>query len=214
MSTVMIAEDDLLIADMLEDALVAGGYEVCGIARTVEQGIELGDRCKPDFAVLDIRLADGGLGTDIAARLHSRGGVGILYASGNSSHVGLTKDDGEALLHKPYRPGDVVRALKIVEQIVRTGEASQPFPRGFSVLLDPSPKIGTSSIQPIIRTTASDDSVDSRRSLRTNTLHGATLCPKPSATAPQPKLCRPSSSSILTSFPTSSRRMDIDVIDA
>lgn len=37
MSTVMIAEDDLLIADMLEDALVAGGYEVCGIARTVKQ---------------------------------------------------------------------------------------------------------------------------------------------------------------------------------
>ena len=72
MSTVMIAEDDLLMADMLEDVLVAGGYEVCGIARTVEQGIELGDRCKPDLAVLDIRLADGGLGTDIAARLHSR----------------------------------------------------------------------------------------------------------------------------------------------
>ena len=73
MPTVMIAEDDLLMADMLEDVLVAGGYEVCGIARTVEQGIELGDRCKPDLAVLDIRLADGGLGTDIAARLHSRG---------------------------------------------------------------------------------------------------------------------------------------------
>jgi DNA-binding response OmpR family regulator len=145
MSTVMIAEDDLLIADMLEDALVAGGYEVCGIARTVKQGIELGDRCKPDFAVLDIRLADGGLGTDIAARLHSRHGVGILYASGNSSHMGLTKDDGEALLHKPYRAGDVVRALKIVEQIVRTGEAPQPFPRGFSVLIDAAPKSGTLS---------------------------------------------------------------------
>ena len=145
MSTVMIAEDDLLMADMLEDVLVAGGYEVCGIARTVKEGIELGDRCKPDLAVLDIRLADGGLGMDIAARLHSRDGVGILYASGNSSHMGLTKDDGEALLRKPYRAGDVVRALKIVEQIVRTGEASQPFPRGFSVLSDSSPKSGTLS---------------------------------------------------------------------
>jgi ActR/RegA family two-component response regulator len=145
MSTVMIAEDDLLMADMLEDTLVASGYEVCGIARTVEQAIELGDRCKPDFAILDIRLADGGLGTDIAARLHSRDGIGILYASGNSRHVGLTKDDGEALLHKPYRPGDVVRALKIVEQIVCTGEASQPFPRGFSVLTGSSPKSGTVS---------------------------------------------------------------------
>ncbi len=38
MSTVMIAEDDLLMADMLEEVLVANGYEVCGIARTVEEG--------------------------------------------------------------------------------------------------------------------------------------------------------------------------------
>jgi DNA-binding response OmpR family regulator len=67
MSTVMIAEDDLLMADMLEEVLVANGYEVCGIARTVEEGVELGDRCKPDLAILDIRLAEGGLGMDIAA---------------------------------------------------------------------------------------------------------------------------------------------------
>ena len=77
--------------------------------------------------------------------MHSKDGIGILYASGNSSQVGLTKDDGEALLRKPYRPEDVVRALKIVEQIVRTGEASRPFPRGFSVLSDFSPKSGTLS---------------------------------------------------------------------
>ena len=146
MSTVMIAEDDLLIADMLADALVAGGDEVGGIARTVEQGIELGDRCKPDFAVLDVRLADGGLGTDIAARLHSRGGVGILDALGNSSHVGLTKDDGEALLHKPYRPKrrsprpEDCRADRLHRRGIATLSA-----RVLGTDLDPSPKIGTSS---------------------------------------------------------------------
>jgi DNA-binding response OmpR family regulator len=59
MPTVMIAEDDLLMADMLEDVLIGGGYEVCGIARTVEQAVELGERYKPDLAILDIRLAEG-----------------------------------------------------------------------------------------------------------------------------------------------------------
>ena len=33
MTKVMIAEDDLLTADMLRDTLVENGYEVCGIAR-------------------------------------------------------------------------------------------------------------------------------------------------------------------------------------
>ena len=35
MSKVLIAEDDLMIADMVEQILVDAGYEVCGIARTV-----------------------------------------------------------------------------------------------------------------------------------------------------------------------------------
>jgi DNA-binding response OmpR family regulator len=134
MLKVMIAEDDLMMADMLEDVLVAGGYEVCGIARTVDKAVELGERHKPDLAVLDLRLAEGGLGTEIAARLNRQGSLGVLYASGNEGQMGLTKADGEACLGKPYQPQDVVRALKIVEQIIRAGEASQPFPRGFRVL--------------------------------------------------------------------------------
>src|SRR3984957_6038378 len=139
MPKVMIAEDDLMMADMLEEVLVEGGYEVCGIARTVEMAVELGERHQPDLAVLDLRLAGGGLGTEIAARLNHQNHLGILYATGNLGHIGLTKADGEACLGKPYRSEDVVRALKIVEEIVSTGEASRPFPKSFFVLEPPSP---------------------------------------------------------------------------
>jgi len=41
MLKVLIAEDELLIADLLEEALVANGYEVCGIARTVDEAVAL-----------------------------------------------------------------------------------------------------------------------------------------------------------------------------
>ena len=43
--------------------------EVCGIARTVAEAVELGLRHKPDLAVIDLRLADGELGTEVAALL-------------------------------------------------------------------------------------------------------------------------------------------------
>jgi DNA-binding response OmpR family regulator len=33
---ILIVEDDLMIADMTEEILVANGYEVCGIATTVD----------------------------------------------------------------------------------------------------------------------------------------------------------------------------------
>jgi two-component sensor histidine kinase/CheY-like chemotaxis protein len=138
MLKVMIAEDDLLMADMLEDVLVRSGYEVCGIARTVDKAVALGEQHRPDLAILDLRLAEGGIGTEIAARLNRHGSLGVLYASGNAGQMGLTKADGEACLGKPYRAVDVVRALEIVEQMVSTGEASRPFPQGFYLLNESS----------------------------------------------------------------------------
>lgn len=135
MPKVMIAEDDLVMADMLADVLAQSSYEVCGIARTVDKAVELVERHKPDLAIVDLRLAQGGVGTEIAARLSSRGSMGILYATGNVGQMDrLTKADGEACMRKPYRPEDVVLALKIVGQIVSTGEVAGPFPNGFKVL--------------------------------------------------------------------------------
>ena len=69
MLKVLIAEDDLMIADLAEEILIDGGYDVCGIARTVAEAVALAHRHKPDLVVLDLRLADGGLGTEIAAQL-------------------------------------------------------------------------------------------------------------------------------------------------
>ncbi len=138
MVSVLIAENDLMMADMLEDIVVAGGYEVCGIARTVQEGIDLGERCKPDLALLDLRLAAGGLGTEIVARLGRQGSMGVLYATGNAGQIKLTNADGEACLGKPYRPVDVIRSLKLVEEILSSGKTSLAFPSGFS-LLDPPP---------------------------------------------------------------------------
>jgi DNA-binding response OmpR family regulator len=134
MLKVLIAEDDLMIADMTEEILVGHGYEVCGIARTVEEAVALALRHRPNLAVIDLRLADGGLGTEVVAQLSGLARLGVLYASGNTLHVVLTTANGHACLLKPYRSGDLLRGLKIVAELVATGTASPPFPRGFQVL--------------------------------------------------------------------------------
>jgi CheY-like chemotaxis protein len=134
---VLIAEDDLMIADLAEEILIDEGYEVCGIARTVAEAVALAQRHKPDLAVLavlDLRLADGGLGTEIAAQLLPLGRLGVLYATGNTSQVVLTTADGDACLSKPYGAADLVRGLAIVRDLVATGEASPPFPKGLQIL--------------------------------------------------------------------------------
>ena len=134
MLKVLIAEDDLMIADIAEEILIEHGYEVCGIARTVAEAVALAQHHKPDLAILDLRLADSGLGTDIAAELLPLGRIGVLYATGNTSQVVLTTADGDACLSKPYRSVDLLRSLEIVAEIVTTGNALPPFPPGFRVL--------------------------------------------------------------------------------
>jgi CheY-like chemotaxis protein len=131
---VLIAEDDLMIADLAEELLVDAGYEVCGIARTVAEAIALAHQHKPDLAVLDLRLADGGLGTEIAAQLLPLGRLGVLYATGNISQVVLTTADGDACLSKPYSSAALLRGMDIVAGMVATGNALQPFPPGFQIL--------------------------------------------------------------------------------
>jgi DNA-binding response OmpR family regulator len=134
MLKVLIAEDDLMIADTTKEVLVESGYEVSGIARTVTEGVALGRRHKPDLAVIDMRLANGELGSEIAAQLGALGRLGVLDATGNLSRAILTAADGDACLAKPYRSADLLRGLQIVADIVATGTASPPFPHGFQVL--------------------------------------------------------------------------------
>ncbi len=107
-----------MIADLLEGALVQQGYDVCGIGRTVSEAIDLGDQHMPDFAVIDIRLADGGLGTAVASHLRKSANIGILYSTGNRHSVALTTADGQAVVTKPYRMKDIGPALRVIEQIV------------------------------------------------------------------------------------------------
>jgi CheY-like chemotaxis protein len=134
---VMIAEDDMMIADMLRTILTEAGYRVCGTARTVPEAVALARQQRLDLAVIDIRLADGGIGTNIAAQLSDSERPGILYATGN--RIKLTAADGHACLVKPYREIDLLRGLEIIAEIIATGTALPPFPRGFQMLRPAAP---------------------------------------------------------------------------
>jgi DNA-binding response OmpR family regulator len=132
MPKVMIVEDELMLADFAEELLGEQGYEVVGIARTVAEAVALARHSRPDLVMLDLRLADGGLGTEFAAQLPPLGRPGILYVTGNMSQVVLT--GGDACLAKPYRSIDLLRGLENVAEIVATGKAQPPFPQGFQLL--------------------------------------------------------------------------------
>jgi len=129
---VLVVEDEALIRLDLKEMLEEEGYVVAGEASDGETAVTLTESLRPDLVILDLRLADGGLGTEFAAQLPPLGRPGILYVTGNMSQVVLTHGDG--CLSKPYRSVDLLRSLEIVAGIVATGKAQPPFPQGFHLL--------------------------------------------------------------------------------
>ncbi len=134
MVSVLIVEDDLLIADLLQEALEADEYQVTGIARTVQQAVQLAEQHCPDIAVIDIRLANGDLGTTVAAHLRNTTKTKILFSTGNGDGLTSLEDLGDAVMTKPYRLRDVGRALTIINQLARYGRTALAFPRNFRLL--------------------------------------------------------------------------------
>lgn len=135
MLKVLVAEDNLILADFLAEFLVSQGYDVCGKASTVGEAVALADLHKPDLAVIDFRLGDGGSGSQISRDVKDRSSLGILYVSGDPLGCKLTRNDGEAYIQKPYGMNDVVRSLRIVHDI-KSNKRTSPsdFPRSFHLL--------------------------------------------------------------------------------
>ena len=135
MSDVLIAEDDLTIADMLQDILEQAGYTVSAVARTVDEAIRAADRHLPDFAVIDLHLANGGVGTDLAAHLRRRAKVGIIFSTGTDNQF-FPPDLADAVMLKPYRLSDVVHGLRIISDIAVFGRSDVKWPGSFRLRAD------------------------------------------------------------------------------
>jgi two-component system, response regulator PdtaR len=132
---VMIVEDDLLIADLYAETIgKSGDYDVCCIARTIAAAVACAKKHEPDLALIDVRLAHGELGTDIAKLIDTK--IAILYSTGNTERVMKSGILGEACLGKPYSTLDLLRGLRIVAEIHAAGRMSLPFPSTFRLLPD------------------------------------------------------------------------------
>ncbi len=134
MLNVLIVEDDLSIADLLQESLEADGYHVTGIARTIDEAVLSAKAEHPDVAVVDVRLANGDMGTDLAARLPPGTSTRIMFSTGNSNDRRLLSTCGDAVMTKPYRLSDVGRGLDIIAELARCGQTKLEFPRNFQLL--------------------------------------------------------------------------------
>jgi two-component system, response regulator PdtaR len=119
---IMIVEDEALVALEVSSYLEAANYDVVGIADDVESALSLAEEETPDLALVDIQLARGANGLQVAKALRSIG-VETFFATGNCPDE---KGRGLAIgcLHKPYSDRVLQQALNAA--IARMGGREAP----------------------------------------------------------------------------------------
>jgi len=109
---ILVVEDEVMIAMLMEDMLTDLGYEVVGPATRLDEALRLADSADLDMAVLDVNL-NGQRSTPIADLLSNRG-VPFVFATGYGS-TGVEESYGTRhILKKPFSPEDLETAIASV----------------------------------------------------------------------------------------------------
>lgn len=123
--SVLVVEDDALIALNLQHILESCGLDVCGTAATRREAVDLAARTRPAFAMMDMRLADGSNGLDTAAELLHGWGIRSLFISGNLDEDMIRAAEPLnplGFVGKPFSPGLLVRTLSALAERIRGGD--------------------------------------------------------------------------------------------
>jgi two-component system, response regulator PdtaR len=124
-STVLIVEDDYIVAFDVAAALIDAGYEVAAMASSEVEALDAAARIRPDYAVVDVHLAPGD-GRVVAQRLRREYGTAVLFATAQCRDVEhLTASGAMACLPKPYDARDVPKALLAMQARVEGAPAAR-----------------------------------------------------------------------------------------
>jgi DNA-binding response OmpR family regulator len=108
--SILIVEDEPLIAMMLEDFLESLGHRVHGTCDNVAEALEQADRGGFDLAILDVNLKGENV-WPVATRLRSQG-VPFVIASGGHVDPPPVEFAAVPLIEKPYTVDRVTPAIE------------------------------------------------------------------------------------------------------
>lgn len=114
MPSVLVVEDEWLLADYFAAILEHLGYDVCGIAGDAEGAVALARRHAPDVVLMDLRLAGQRDGVDAACAIEATLPVSVIFvtASGDPRTMQrIRTNDPDDILVKPVLERDLATSL-------------------------------------------------------------------------------------------------------
>ncbi|WP_032936436.1 response regulator [Mesorhizobium sp. WSM3626] len=113
--TILIVEDDYLIALDAEAGLTAAGFSLAGTAVSAEQAVSLALSTRPTLVLMDIRLLGKRDGIDAALELYRDHGIRCIFTTAHGDQeVKLRAEAARPLgwVQKPYSISTLVDAIR------------------------------------------------------------------------------------------------------
>lgn len=114
--TILIVEDEAIIAMELKQTLEKQGYRVCPIASSANDAIRLAEHHQPDIILMDILLKDKKTGIQAAKTICEKINIPIIYMTGNphflDNHKHLLPDVPFKVIAKPPPDTQLLNNIK------------------------------------------------------------------------------------------------------
>lgn len=88
---ILIVEDDILTASVIQKYLTKNGYDVLGIAPNATRAFEEIKKAKPDLILMDIFLRDSIDGIEIAKMVKEKYDIPVIYLTADSSETTIDR---------------------------------------------------------------------------------------------------------------------------
>lgn len=114
--SIIILEDESIIALMLKRFLASQNYTVIGIAKDGDTAIQLLKNSKPDLIIMDVHIKGEMNGIDTYKIIQKSFNIPAIFLTGNPSQVlNIEKIyPNVLLLEKPVSLSDLKRAIDII----------------------------------------------------------------------------------------------------
>jgi CheY-like chemotaxis protein len=131
--SVLIVEDEALLAMDIEAVVEDAGHKVVAEAASLYDVEDLATDLLPDLAFVDIQLAKGTSGLDVCALIRERWPVTlVVFVTANPLKIPADYAGGHGVIPKPFSRNGLLSAMRYIEEGVRTPPPVLPQPASFT----------------------------------------------------------------------------------
>ncbi|HEX3001240.1 MAG TPA: response regulator [Methanoregula sp.] len=114
--SVLVVEDDNVMARIAEMRLASLGYHMCARATSAKEAIEAVVCCRPDIVLMDINILGDVDGIDTAVMIKKGFKIPVIYATSHTDEATLERakaSNADGFIAKPYKDDNIRVAIEL-----------------------------------------------------------------------------------------------------